>query len=118
MACEKDWIDITTALLTPVIAILGTVIATLQWKLSKARFHHELFEKRYSIFEATNQFLSSVISHGAMVGQDRIAFLKGTKGAFALFDKKIVKYLDELHKKSLKLHRYAQKKILKKRLQF
>ncbi|MCF8089138.1 MAG: hypothetical protein K9L23_13920 [Desulfotignum sp.] len=49
MACEKDWVDITTALMTPVIAIIGTAIAIMQWKLSKARFRHELFEKRYSI---------------------------------------------------------------------
>ena len=109
MSCEKDWVDITAALMTPVIAIVGTTIAVLQWKLNKARFRHELFEKRYAIFEATNTYLSSLINNAAKVEEDRISFLRNTKGAFVLFDKKIVDYLDELHTKSLQLHLHAQK---------
>jgi len=114
MSSEKDWVDITAALLTPVIAIIGTTIAVLQWKLNKARFRHELFEKRYAIFEATNTYLSSLITHAAKVEEDRIAFLRNTKGAFALFDKKIVSYLDEIHRKSLQLHLHIQKKEVDK----
>ncbi len=110
MSCEKDWVDITAALLTPVIAIVGTTIAVLQWKLNKVRLRHELFEKRYAIFEATNIYLSSLITHAAKVEKDRISFLRNTKGVFVLFDKKIVDYLDELHKKSLQLHLHAQRK--------
>ena len=109
VSCEKDWVDITSALLTPVIAILGSVIATLQWRLNRARFRDEIFEKRYGIFEATQLYLSRLISTAKMNNDDRIEFLRNTKGAFVLFDKKIVQYLNDLHKKSIELNLHQQK---------
>ena len=109
MACEKDWIDISTALLTPVIAIAGVGLGILQWRINRARLQHELFDRRYEIFEATKEFLVAVITEAKMKHEDRIKFLKGTKGAFALYSKSIVEYLDKVHKQSLALHLHAQK---------
>jgi len=109
MSCEKDWIDITAALLTPVIAILGSVIAILQWRLNRSRFRHEIFEKRYAIFEATQLYLSRLISTAKMNRDERIEFLRNTKGAFVLYDEKIVQYLNNLHKKSIELDLHQQK---------
>ena len=110
MSNEKDWVDITTALLTPVVAILGSMIAYLQWKLNRSRFRHEVFEKRYKIFEAAQLYLSQLIRTAKMNNDERITFLRDTKGAFVLFDKKVVNYLDTLHKKSLDLNLYNQQK--------
>ena len=34
MTCEKDWIDIFTAFLIPLIAFFGSIIAFQQWKFN------------------------------------------------------------------------------------
>lgn len=44
---SKDWIDISSALLTPVVAILGCFIAYRQWKTSEKQRKQDLFDKRY-----------------------------------------------------------------------
>jgi hypothetical protein len=109
MSQEKDWIDITAALLTPVIAILGIVIATFQWRLNKARFRHEMFEKRYAIFEATQLFMSQIVSEAKYTNDQRIEFLRKTKVAFAVYNKDILDYLDKVHRKALELNLHQQK---------
>jgi hypothetical protein len=111
MPCEKDWVDITSALLTPVIAILGIAIATLQWRLNRSRFRHELFEKRYAIYEATLLYLSQLIRTAKMDDNERVIFLQKTKGAFVLFDDNIVSYLKDLHSKSVALRLYQSKNM-------
>jgi hypothetical protein len=37
MCCEKDWIDILQAMLIPMIAIMGIIIAFKQWHTSEYR---------------------------------------------------------------------------------
>lgn len=109
MACEKDWLYISSALLTPVIAILGSIIAIMQYRINKARLRYELFDRKYEIFEATKTFLSSVITHGKTINDDRIIFLRNTKGSFVFYKKDITEYLYTLHKKSLALNLHASK---------
>jgi len=109
MSFEKDWVDITSALLTPVVAILGIAIAILQWRLNRARFRHELFEKRYRIFDAAQLYISQVASTAKMDDANRIEFLRTTRGAFAIYSGKVLAYLDEIHRKSTELHLYQQR---------
>ena len=110
MSCEKDWVDITSALLTPVIAIIGIGIAILQWRITRSRLRHELFEKRYAIYEATLLYLGQLIRTAKMDDVERVTFLQNTKGAFVLFDSKIFEYLKKLHDKSTELHLYQSQK--------
>jgi len=110
MSCEKDWVDITSALLTPVIAIIGIGIAILQWRINRSRLRHELFEKRYAIYEATLLYLGQLIRTAKMNDVERVTFLQNTKGAFVLFDDEIVKYLKTLHDKSIDLYLYQSQR--------
>ena len=50
------------ALLTPTIAVLTVVIAVAQYGLAKAKFRHELYERRSAVFKATMQFIAQVTS--------------------------------------------------------
>lgn len=103
MPYEKDWVDIMTALLTPTIAILGSVIAILQWRTNRLRLKHELFDKRYDVYTSAMAFIVSVVQNNQIKEIDRIAFLAGTKGAKFLFPKKINDYLDLIHTKACDL---------------
>ncbi|MCG9757131.1 hypothetical protein L1D40_18225 [Shewanella insulae] len=103
MGTEKDWIDVMAALLTPVIAIVGVVIAGLQWRLGSAKFKYNLFDKRYKVFEATQLYISQIISTAKVDDKQRIEFLRDTKVAFAVYDESVTKYLKLVHDKSLAL---------------
>ncbi len=51
MFCEKDWIDILSALLVPSIAIAGTIIAIMQWRTNELKRKQDLFDKRYDFYQ-------------------------------------------------------------------
>jgi DNA gyrase/topoisomerase IV subunit B len=114
MSCEKDWVDIFSALLLPVVAILGSFIAYQQWKINKTRLQHELFDRKYLIFEATIEFIGAVMADVSVKNVDRYAFLQKTKGSQFIFNGSIVTYLEDLHKKSLQLKLYETKQEYEK----
>lgn len=109
MPCEKDWIDIMSAAVTPVIALLGILIAWLQWKLSKSRFKHELFDRRYAIYEATLLYLNQILRANKLKNEERYTFLQNTKGAIAFFDEEIVNYLNDIASNSVRLQSYQSR---------
>lgn len=91
-----DWVDYLSALLTPTIAILGSVIAYLQWRINKARLKHELFDRRYDQFLTVRNFLGSIITTGEVKQEEQGKFLVGTRGMRFTFDKKIAIYNEEV----------------------
>lgn len=100
---EKDWVDIMTALLTPTIAILGSLIAFFQWRINRLRLKHELFDKRYEVYASAMAFVGYVVQVGKVAEEERIKFLIGTKGARFLFPEEIYEYLDKIHSKACEL---------------
>ena len=99
----KDWIDYLQALLTPAIALLGILIAWLQWRINHNRLKLERFKDRFDRFEATRKFFQSIIQQGGVVEKERLAFLSATVGSRFVFDDKIADFLDELHDKAVDL---------------
>ncbi len=102
--CEKDWIDILSALLTPTIAILGIGIAAFQLKINRDRYKHELFDRRWAQFIAIRNFIGHVFSHGKMKHEEEYSLLTNTQGAIFLFDQEIKDYISELTKNAWKLN--------------
>ncbi len=51
MECNCDWIKILSALLTPTIAIIGVIIAALQWQVNDLKRKNDLFDRRYSFYQ-------------------------------------------------------------------
>ncbi|MEW6076711.1 MAG: hypothetical protein AB1724_02745 [Thermodesulfobacteriota bacterium] len=98
--CTKDWVDVLTALITPTIAIVGITIAALQWKLSKNRYKHELFDKRWAQFVAIRDFMGKIRAHGVASQDDEHNFLIETRGCRFLFGNEIQNLVDETYKKS------------------
>ncbi|HDY7736081.1 TPA: hypothetical protein RQK28_004310 [Vibrio vulnificus] len=109
MSTEKDWVDITAALLTPVIAIIGVVIAGLQWRLGSSKFKYDVFEKRYKVFEATQRYIGHIIATAEVDEIERVNFLRDTKVAFAIYDSKVTDYLKLIYEKSLELRLHQSK---------
>jgi len=74
MSAERDWIDISQALLTPAIAVAGLGLAYVQWKLSEAGHRRELFQRRFAVFEAVRDFVSKTLSQGRSTPEMQLAF--------------------------------------------
>ncbi len=91
--CDKDWIDVLSALLTPTIAIAAVVITTLQWKIDRNRLKHELFDRRYRQYCAVTEFLGSIMANGKVLLEDQREYLTGTTGMEFTFSPEISSYL-------------------------
>jgi hypothetical protein len=59
----KDYVDLFSALLTPLIAIITTYIAIQQYRNERAKFRHELYDRRMAIFKAASNYLSIATSY-------------------------------------------------------
>jgi hypothetical protein len=95
MANGKDCIDVLSALLTPTIAILGSVIALQQWRTNRARLKHELFDRRYQQFVVVRDFLSSIMVCGKVKPEEEQKFCSGTRGVRFVFDKAMADYIEK-----------------------
>jgi hypothetical protein len=64
MNCENlmTSVDLLKALLTPAIAVLTALIAVAQYRLAKAKFRHELYERRSAVYKAAMKFIAQVKS--------------------------------------------------------
>ena len=100
ISCSKDWIDTLTALLAPTIAIAGIAIAVFQWKLSKDRYKHELFDKRWEQFSAIRDFMGKARNNGKVTRDDEYNFMVATRGCKFLFDDDIKNLVEETFKKA------------------
>jgi hypothetical protein len=93
------------ALLTPTIAVLTVVIAVAQYRLAKAKFRHELYERRSAVFKATMKFIAQVTSGGNAKLDELQTFLRDTSEAPFLFtNRQIQPFLDSLYKRGADLY--------------
>jgi hypothetical protein len=81
------------ALLTPVVATVGVYVAWQQWRTNYQKLRYDLFEKRYSIYKAAGDFISSIMNQGKPSQEAQNAFLSGTQGSRLLFGKEVSEYL-------------------------
>jgi hypothetical protein len=101
---EPHWTAYVSALSVPVVAVFAACVAYRQWRTAQNKLKYDLFDKRFKIFRQCTAFVSSVVTNGKVVEQDRINFLRETIEARWLFDKKIDDYLkNEIHGKAVEL---------------
>ena len=100
---DRDWIDISSALLTPAIAIAGIAIGIFQWRLSEAKFRHEQFDRSFAMFEAIRTYLVSILSAGYPTQDAQRNFIGGTSGSRFVFNESISKFVSEIWEQSIDL---------------
>jgi len=92
---HPHWTEYFTALLTPTVALLGTLIAIFQWRIAKGKLRLELFDRRAKVHQAANSLVSAILTKGSTDNTNEVAFLSGTRGAEWLFGKEICTYLND-----------------------
>jgi hypothetical protein len=104
----KEYLDLASGLLTPVIAVVATMIAIFQYRLERQRWRLALFEKRHPIFEHTMKYLAAVVRHANASDQVLSTFIRDTKDGELLFGPEVAAYLKLIYSKGVDLHTHAK----------
>ncbi len=94
--------------LTMLVALFAAWIALQQWWINREKLRLDLFSRRYAIFEATRKFILFIGREGRVDLAAQRDFWAGTVDAGFLYHADVVGYVEEIHKKSVKLHYHAQ----------
>jgi len=106
------YVEILSALLTPVIAIVTTYIAIQQYRNERAKTRRELYEKRLEVYQASSKFLNfswsdNLLSHDVLRELNSAVY----ESPF-LFENDICNFVESIQQKARKklmlLSRVAQ----------
>lgn len=104
MNSEPHFISIMSASLTPTVAFFGIYIAFRQWKTNQNKLKYDLFDRRFSVYDAARNLIASILTFGKVKDEDLIKFLSGTREAKWLLDSDVADYLEKiLYHKALEL---------------
>lgn len=96
-------IEISKALLTPVIAIVATYIAYQQWQTNRQKLNLERYDRRLHVYEEVIKILS-IISRDAKASiDDLLKFRTSVSEADFLFGPEIPEYIDQIYQRGLTL---------------
>lgn len=98
-----DLIQLLSALLTPVIAIVTTYIAIQQYRTNRLKLKLELFERRYSVYQSVKDFIRFAVREGNISNEALNKLNDETQDAFFLFGKQVDEYISELRLKGVRL---------------
>ena len=102
--CMDQIIELSKALLTPVIAVVAAYVAWQQLKTNRRKLKLDLFDRRYAVFEKISELIGSVLTSGKVQQGREIQFLVDTKVAGLLFGEDISQFDSEIYRKAVHLH--------------
>ena len=106
--CMEQLIEISKALLTPLIAIVATYIAWQQWKTNQQKLNLERYDRRLHVYEEVIKILSIILRDVNASMEDLLKFRTSVSEADFLFGPEIPAYIDEIYKRGLNLWRWNQ----------
>jgi hypothetical protein len=92
------------SILTAVIAVAGAWIGWQQLQLNRTKLQHDLYDKRFRVYEAARGLLSHVFREGQPSIEEMNKYWLGTSDAVFLFDEDMDKYLDGVSKRIFGMH--------------
>jgi hypothetical protein len=97
------WVQYAQALVAPVLTIAGVGIAWGQLALARARMKHDLYDRRYKIFQGARAFIVEVCQEGRAENERVLAYHRDTGDAVFLLKPSVLFYLNEIEKKGFRL---------------
>ena len=91
-------LDLLTASLTPLIALVALYIAYQQWQTNRRRLEINLYARRLRIYQAVAKYISTVLTGLHPKLEVLFEFRQSTAEADFLFGPDIRDYLDDLFK--------------------
>jgi hypothetical protein len=99
-------LKISQGLLTPVIGIVATYIAWQQWKTNQNKLNLDRYERRLHVYQEVIRFISIGIRDADYDNNELLTFRSKVSEADFLFGEEVPKYIDELQKRAVNLHRW------------
>ena len=90
---EVHWTAYLTALVVPVLALVGAGIAYRQWRTAQNKLKLDLFDRRMLVYQAVLDTLGYVAAHGSISREQQVAYLSGIQTVKWLFGPEIDTYL-------------------------
>lgn len=105
---EPHWTAYLSALLAPVVAVLGSFIAYRQWRLAQNKLKLDLFDRRFKVYEAARDLLASIMTRGKADDDELLKYMIATREAKWLLGAEIAEYLNkQLYHKAIDLQTLA-----------
>ena len=82
------------------IPAVGAWLAWQQVQIARVKLQHDLYVRRFRVFDAARRFVANICSNGTTTDEDVRAFIVGTGDAVFLFDDALGKYLDEMRSRA------------------
>jgi hypothetical protein len=98
-----EWVQVLQALLVPTIAVVGALLAWQQVKIARSKLRHDLFDRRFAVFEAARTLLRGIMRDGNASMTELGAYIVGVIDAPFLLDESTSDYLMEIRRRTIKL---------------
>ncbi|WP_000093324.1 hypothetical protein [Vibrio mimicus] len=106
---ESDWVTILSALLVPILTIIGIYVAYQQYVINRQRLNHETYERRLAVYKAVQLHISKTVQMGRTTYQDALKFNSEASEAAFLFDSEISDLISKIYKQSISMASYNEK---------
>lgn len=111
----SEIINLLSAALIPIIAIIVAYIAWRQYKTDKDKLRLDLYEKRFKVYQSTIELLAIILEKADVSREEVSQFTCKTNDSKFLFENKIPDYIENLRKNAIKLH-YLNKRFREDRI--
>lgn len=95
-------------LLLAIIAGCGVWIAAQQMLIARQKLNHDLFERRFAVYVAAQNYFVACLNRQGGTNEDTSAFYEATRAAPFLFDKDINDFLSEFMKQSIEMQIFGK----------
>jgi hypothetical protein len=105
---QKEIVDLISALLTPIIAIIAAYVAYQQWETNKQRLNAELYDRRFIVYETLMDTIGEAIRIGDISDGQLQKFSIQRRKSHFLFGKNVCDYLEEIYDRLVDLQTMNQ----------
>lgn len=95
MNCDPHWTAYVSAVVIPIIALIGAWIAFRQSQIARNKLKLDLFEKRLAVYQVVREALGGVAAKGRLTQEQEFQYLVGIRSARWLFGSEVFDYLDK-----------------------
>ncbi len=109
MDSAKDWAELLSGLMTPLIAVIAVYIAWRQHKTATAALRLDLYERRHKVYRGLMDLFAAVLQEVKITPEVLGKYYADTSEKKFLFDDEIIAFMSEVRDKALDLRRIDRK---------
>jgi hypothetical protein len=97
------WIQVLSALLTPLIVAIAIYVARQHWRTAHTKFRRDYYDRRLPIYRAAMTLVATAMTKGTVSNEDLRGFSVNTTEARFFYNDEIAKFLEEIQQQALDL---------------